>query len=312
MALNRRLLLSGVIVTVMMVAVFGDLGSGKIAQVFQNTAHVPAFGIIALLALHVLRIAGRAAQPRRRDYIIAFIVAVLLGVVVEVIQGILHRDAELQDVLHDALGALTALSLVYAFYFRQHSSRWSVAWLGCGIISLVLGTYPAAWASAAWLKRELQFPMLVQFDSRVDAFFLSPQSPTRIVAVPATIARQPGETALEVLLVSGDYPGVAIADLHGDWSSYRALMLDVANPTNAPVSFSLRVHDRWHDFSNGDRFSRSRLLTPHTRITYEIQLTDIESAPANRRMDMSQIASVILFSSPQPGAKIILKRLWLQ
>lgn len=314
MLFNRRLFLVGVIFAVMLAAVFGGFsaGSGKLAQVAQNTAHVPAFGFVAWLALRWLQSFRLSRMLHWQGYLAAFTIAVALGIVVELVQRLLQRDAEISDVIHDALGALGVLCFCASAQIGSRSRTLLLVLLISGALSLGVGTYPLAWATVAWFKREQQFPQLVSFDSQIDAFFLVPEADARIVEFPQSLAQEPHERALLLPLVNGEYPGVEIARPHADWRGYEKLVLDVANPADRPVSLSLRVHDRKHNSLSNDRFSSTQELPPRARVLYQLRLTDIESAPATRRMDMSQIASVIIFSSPEPGTQVLLKGLWLQ
>jgi hypothetical protein len=313
-SLNQRPILAGMIILIMLTAVFGELGSGTLGQVAQNTAHVPAFALIAWLAFRWLQQSRPLALMTLETYIAAFSIAVALGILVEVIQAFTGRDAEIRDVVHDAFGAATTLSLLIAWQCLQ-ASKTSAALLAFSIslIALAVGTYEFVWASASWLKREYQFPVLIQFDSQLDAFFLSAKDTSlSIVAVPKKLATIAGEKALLISLSAGEWPGVDDEDLHADWTKYRVLSLEAINPTARPIELSIRVHDTAHNLTFRDRFTRTYTLSALERRIIDIPLTEIESAPYGRKMLMDHISGLIIFSAgAQPDASVYLKTLWL-
>lgn len=310
----RRPTLIGAIMLVMLIAVFGEVGSGTLGQAAQNAAHVPAFGLITWLTLRWLQASGTSGVPRRQESFAAFVVGVALGIVVELLQALLGRDAEILDVLHDALGSLAALSFVSAYItLRNSKSLRAILYAGCALIIVALGTYPLAWGCAAWLKREHQFPTLVEFDSRLDAFFMTANHMDPVItAIPPPLAETSREKALRLVLNAGTYPGIDVEDVHENWKGYSALSLDATNPTDKPVWLTIRVHDAAHNFTQKDRFTRAFLFPARTRTVTDILLTEIESAPQNRSMRMDHIRGVIIFSAgAQPGAVVLLKKLWL-
>jgi hypothetical protein len=298
----------------MLVAVFGELGSGALGQVAQNTAHVPAFGFIAWLALQWLQGPRALSALDKRDYATAFLVAVTLGILVELLQALLGRDAEVQDVIHDAIGAIATLCIVGAYdAYRAPDRSRMIGYASCAVIALAWGTYPLVWASAAWLKREYQFPVLIEFDSRLDAFFLTANDmQPRIEKIPTALAHENGEKALLMSLTNGTYPGIDAEDLHTDWTGYSTLSFDATNVTARTIELSIRVHDAAHNFTFGDRFTRVYTLPAGTRRVIDIPLAEVESAPKGRKMQMNRIRGVIIFSAgAQPRAAVLLKKLWL-
>ena len=301
----------------MAVAIFGDLGAGKLAQVAQNSAHVPAFGLIALLVLLWRR--PRTLQPLAslhwHNYFVALGIAIAFGVLVEIVQFFLGRDAEVDDVIHDALGAVAALAAIASIAALGAKRRTlAVVLFVLSMATASAALYPLALATAAYVKRERQFPLLVEFDSTPDTFFWRPNTTDpKVMQMPANLASVSGETALYVPFVHGSYPGIEIEEVHGDWSGLHSLVLDVANPSAKPVRLTLRVHDRTHNFAFRDRFTRSVQVPAGRRINFEIALADIEAAPQGRSMDMRHISAVLIFSTESaPGAGVLLKHLWLK
>ena len=102
----------------------------------------------------------------------------------------------------------------------------------------------------------------------------------------------------------------------GDWSRYRELALDVTNASAAPLSLSIRIHDASHDHRYEDRYNRVLVLAPEQRATLAIPLEEIERGPRDRKLDLTQVADLMLFtvsesSRPQAGG-FFLSRIWLR
>jgi len=76
---------------------------------------------------------------------------------------------------------------------------------------------------------------------------------------------------------------------------YRALTLDLVNPGDRPLELTLRILDRQHDWRFEDRYNGRLWLPPRSRQGFTIPLEAIANAPDRRRMDLAQIADVLLF-----------------
>ena len=70
----------------------------------------------------------------------------------------------------------------------------------------------------------------------------------------------------------------------------------IYSPETAPVDLVLRVHDRAHNQNHSDRFTRQFSIQPGEN-RFRVRLAEIEAAPAKRKMNMSQIAGVILYAT---------------
>jgi hypothetical protein len=92
-------------------------------------------------------------------------------------------------------------------------------------------------------------------------------------------------------------------------------MLDVTNPEAQPLTLTLRVHDKAHDNRAADRFNRRFTLGAHERRVLAFPIAEVARSPTGRDMDMSRIATVILFGkngSELTGREYYLTRLWLE
>lgn len=288
---------------ILLIVIFVEVpGAAKYSQVIQNSGHAPAFGLLALLLLDLFK--TNTARPWR-PLALAFISTVTLGIGTELAQAVLHRDAEVQDVIHDAVGALCALSVWVCFRYRHDAPRRLTRAIAATLALITFGTAvaPLVVCAAAYRHRHGEFPVIAQFSSPLDLYFIEATDPH------ANIVRG----GLHVGLEHGRWPGITLNEPSPDWSRYSQLFVDVSNPGQTALPLSIRVNDRQHNFHYEDRFTREFAVAPTSRLTVRYSLEEIASAPRGRRMDMRNIATVIIFrSGAVAGQSLVLHRIWLQ
>ncbi len=77
-------------------------GDGLWHRALLNAAHGPVFAAVAVL---VLLMRAPDARTRRSAYVIAFVAALLLGILIEFVQSLGGRPGSAFDVTTDAAGA---------------------------------------------------------------------------------------------------------------------------------------------------------------------------------------------------------------
>jgi VanZ family protein len=265
------------------------------AHTLQKLAHPVTFGAVALLFLTLLR---RHTPRRFGFYAVAFILTVLCGAGTEVAQAFVDRDPSLFDVLRDALGASTALAgfatLVPGTDARGRGG-WRVTGAMFAFIGLAIMVAPISFSLAAYARRDLGFPMLLEACSPLDGYFLS-GSNADVSVVPSTgPTTSPCGSALRVEFGTAPYAGILLDEPYPDWRTAHTLVLDLRNPGEFDLSLVVRVHDRAHNLRFRDRFNREFTLRARERLEIAIPIAEIEHAPADRLMDLSRIAGVMLF-----------------
>lgn len=280
-----------------------------ILGVLNNAAHAPVFGAQAVVLL--LLIQQRAAWPAWIGYGSAFMLAIATGAAIELIQPALGRGAELADLRTDALGAAGGLALVAIFSAQRR-------WLGVMVLAVTAGAvlWPVAEASLAYWQRMHQFPALLEMSSQSDWYFIrSSGLEVATGALPDRWRRNEDPPSLRLRITGRHWPGVTHAEPEPDWRGYSRLMMDLTNPDERPLTLTVRVHDRSHDNRKSDRFNETFTLPPGTRSVHTFPLAAIAQAPADRVLDLSAIAGLILFGGNEPdlaGREFYLTRIWLE
>jgi VanZ family protein len=261
-------------------------------RTFEDAGHMPLFFLVTLGVLLVLR--EDQSFTGARLYAVAGMVGAGAGFLSEVIQMPLGRDASWADVAADALGAVCALAAYALFERRPHPRRWRR--LGAlAIVATCIAVYvlPIVRMARAYVHRNGEFPVLADFQSRIELYW----------TVSIGVRRKIAGDALVVDLLAEEFPGVSFHEPVPDWRGFRTLLIDVENPDAAPLNLGVRVHDRKHRNAFHDRFNRHFVLEPGERRTLKVPLEDIRQGPRGRLMDMAQISDITLFRFSRAGSR---------
>ena len=258
--------------------------------------HVPVFGLVSLALLALMPNAWRAQQR----FGLAFVGALVLGVLSEAMQIPMSRDASWEDILSDAAGAAGFLSIAFAWRRSRIVAILSV--IG-GLVVLSWSAIPLASVSQAIIKRNAQFPVIFGGDIEAERTFVT----ARNVQMETHWDQSRGRLYTTIEIVRQHGLRIEIRDLVADWSSYTNLNLYVEVEGTDDLSFTIRVHDKAHrrgDQPHRDRFNRRFTIAPGQHML-SIPLEEIEAAPATRPMDMTRIEALILFSAKDDVTRIL-------
>jgi hypothetical protein len=258
----------------------------------ENAGHTPLFVVGTLCILAVLR--HDFHWSGWRLYALAGLLGSGAGLLSEAIQEPLHRDASWEDVIADAVGALLALAL-YAFVDQWSQRRRMLRAGALVVIAACVFVYmlPLVNVTRAYLYRNGQFPVLVQFSSPFELYWLYSYG----------VNREIRDGALEVQFEAHEFPGFSFYEPVPDWRGYKTLVVDVENLDDAPLFLGLRVNDIGRGKVFGDRFNRTTEIAPRERRAIEYSLDDVQHGPRNRLMDMAQISDLTLFRGRDSGSR---------
>ena len=169
-------------------------------------------------------------------------------------------------------------------------------------------------AARAYAMRAAAFPTLAEGGAQPDDAFLAGRN-ARVErgTLPAKWARPGDGASLHVQFDRAMYPGIDLFEPSPDWRGFSDMAIDITNPGASTLNFTLRINDQAHDQSFDDRLNLPIAIPPGVRTTVRVALTTVESAPRGRHMDLSRIASVMLFShGPPDGAAFYVSRIWLE
>jgi hypothetical protein len=267
---------------------------------FFNAGHAPLFGVVAVTILRALSLSTASSSTIfRQRYILSGITSVLLGGATELIQGFIGRDAELGDLIRDAVGTVSfliiAASLDRSTRIRTAGTTVKLAVRG-GAVLLFLTAYIslASWG-LAYFHRTNAFPTLASFETATGGRFISVEHATfERTQPPEAWRRQPNKMVGHVTFHPAEYSTMTLDEPYSDWKGYSTLVLSLFSPRVDIFNSTVRVEDQQHNGDYSDRFNATYEIRPGPN-RIQIPLDRIASAPATRRMDMSAIASLALF-----------------
>lgn len=265
------------------------------AVAIHDFGHVVAFGLVAVLLAIALSSHSRPTLRRRvTTACVAAVAAVLLGAAVECLQGVSGGNADVWDIVRNAGGAAAAALLLIAAA-SSLATKTSIAIASVAAAIVVAFASPAVIALRDEARASAQFPVLANFERTGDLarFGFNSGATGRIVAT--TNAAGSAMSGLELHLPPGGYPGLSLDYFPRDWSDMRALRLLIVNPEATPLDITVRIDDAQHDQRYEDRFNRAFPIQPGMN-QLEIPLADVRTAPRDRELDLTRVASLIMFA----------------
>lgn len=255
-----------------------------------DALHGPVFGLVALCLYGITILVDGWSLARR--VVIVLALSLLLGIASELAQIPMQREASLNDLMTDCLGAAGFLLLALAGRRSAQTPdrlRPSLAVGGCA--ALLVAFLPFLTVSAAYLERNARLPVLSEPRSVLGHVFWRRQN--------AVITKDEfdGAPAYRVSLANGAWPGMIFHDIWPDWRQYETLVLELGSGETEPLDVHFRVHDQLHRLTDqpyNDRYNGTFPLTEGTT-ELRIPLSTIRDAPAQRQMDLRSVDGMVLF-----------------
>jgi len=224
----------------------------------------------------------------------------IIGGAIELAQGLMGRTPSWKDMGLNMLGAMSGL--LFLAPMRTRLSR-QVLRAGQGsVLILVLavsyGPMTTLWDMRAASK---QFPVLSNFESRFEDRRWSSGE------IDSSVSRS-GRASLRVELQDSlEYPGTTLKYGFGNWQEFSYLALSLYNPDPEPLRIHISIRDYEHRKQGrgfGDRFDQSFTLQQGWKDIL-IPVSEIEHAPAGRRLDLSRLTSLVVFAMDLPRPRTV-------
>jgi hypothetical protein len=181
-----------------------------------------------------------------------------------------------------------------------------------GPVLIIVIFWPAMKWGAAYLYRDRQMPVLLQFDSAVMRLFTRvANGRLEIVDPPVEWSSEAGKVAL-LTLYPGFYPGLTMRELSPDWSPYNEIQFSLFSLRTDTLTLEFRVNDRHHTEKYADRFNTILKVKPgENRIIFPLER--IRKTASGRTMDLTDMGTVVLFAHrPADSISIYLSDIRLQ
>lgn len=298
-AIRRAILAVSLLGVVAFGLVFPFPVHGRLWGELFDLAHAPTF-FLALIGLVGFFHPTAIGAPARFVTLVQMTLPRILGLTLfltfvglggEFLQKYAGRSPSWGDVFANSCGLAAALLWIAGFSLK-HNRRLFLC--SAAAILCVVSLNPAlnAWDS---LQQLYSFPVLASFERHREV-----QSWRKHLATMEQSAdwKSEGEYSARIRLKPGQYPGVSIMWLPGDWREFKTLRMDYQNPSDEPLRLIVKVSDRQHafnDFPHDDRFQMPVTLLGHTSDTVLVEIDAIRNAPATRKMELDDMAVLELF-----------------
>lgn len=288
-------------------------GADLLREEAHNAGHVIVFAIVGFLLRPLLsaRFSIMAAIA------MTLLVATILGALTEAVQALLGGDPSLGDLLRDLWGTIVGVTASLAS--QAIAGRRARALQALAAVGMMLGLLPLALTVIGYQQREARLPVLLDANVAASLAYARIGSAERVpsdrhvVTIPARWASATTESALEIRLDEGPWPGLSIAEPSPDWRGHRALSIELVNPQPQPLDLELRLDDATSGNDSRQRHDESFQVAAHARQIIEIPLHRIVMTPAGRSLDLSQIRKLVVYhDGARPGERFLVVRLRLE
>lgn len=295
-------LLMSLATAVLALVLFGRLpAAGRWASDLENFAHGPAFGLITVAVIGLLRHPTYQRPGIIGQYWLAIAVAVLLGGLVELLQSVIGGHAALSDFVTDTLGALAATGFLVFFDpdTRTLRSPTTVRLTGLlvGLVGTVIVSAPLAMTAAAYIQRCVSFPTLVDFSTPWSTRFLGAYSAVVVRRQPLPDdlpGHESGDVGLHASVAIERRWGLAVWEPIPDWRGYQRLALDIANPTGFPLQLQVRIRDKGPSIDGYGGYLGRLVIPARSRERPTIELLVVSTGGGRGSVDITQIDSIAL------------------
>jgi hypothetical protein len=267
-----------------------------------HSLHGPGFALLALAILWYLQHQCRSVV----NYILAATIAMGIGLVSEIAQIPGARDAQVQDLVVDALGIFGAIGVSASLDRKVRAAirTWARLALPTSAgVALAIACVPTIWLSHALIQQNRAFPQLLTFEHAWEGATYSQPEKRRPSTEPAPVNWPTGGQTIARARESGRWGIFISLKPLPDWRGYERLSF-VAASAGEPTKIDIGVKDvrRREAGKEQSRFYKA-LQVDSTPKRYTVAFAEIEERASDRPFDFSRVESIVL-SAANPGTNV--------
>jgi len=271
--------------------------SNRLYLLFWDNGHILFFALVSWLTFILNR-----NKPNYYTFILILFISLIGGLVIELIQFYIGRDANWQDVYRGILGGLL---LNFTLNYRYSSIKTTKTVIALITVILLITLEQKQLFIAVKLELEMRsnFPILSTFSKANDLMNWAGNSLT----FDESYDNREGSALKAKLIARQEYSSLTLEHFSSDWRGYEALNIDIHLSNKTPLEICIRITDITHDTGNqlySDRFNLCTNIN-QTLNTILIPLADIEHSPLNRLLDLSNVSNITIFSRNLPYDRYI-------
>ena len=263
-----------------------------------HSLHGPGFAVLAFAILRYFQHQCRSVI----NYFLAAAIAMGIGVASEVAQIPGARDAQLQDLVVDALGIFGAVGVSASLdlYVRRLLPVWARLLLPATAgAALAIACIPTLWLGHALIQQQRAFPVLLTFENRWETAAFGQTASARPSVKPAPLGWPGDGTSVAHAIEDGRW-GIFLS-MHPlqDWTGYSQVSF-VAASTGEPFVMDMGIREIRFDKSiEPNRYYTTMRIGPEPK-KITITFDQIQAAMKDRPFDFSHVESIV-FSAAKPG-----------
>lgn len=249
-------------------------------------------------SLFALKKLNQSGYSHTASALMSLLMALVVGALIELIQMSLSRDAAFYDLVLDLAGTVIAITIWHAcLKYRRKPSVSYFLWV-LSLVVLVWVCQPLATSLYDGFIARKSFPILISGQSSLEL--------DRLYGKPLRHYSK-AMSGIGITFTTDRYSLVYLSEFPRDWSGYQSLHLTLYQPDTEPLPVILSIEDAAHR-SRGTRYHdryNLELLLPQGSAQLNIPLSDIQNAARNRRMDISQISRINLYTMDLPRKRTL-------
>lgn len=266
-------------------------------QALLDMAHAPTFGLLAAAVLH----GGRAWLPRSTVTagLTAWVLVVLFGGAMEVVQSFSGRHASWGDAAANAAGAAASLVWLASRGVPSGPRRYALVAAAPALLALPCVAPLLTLADVGWQAWDR--PRLASFERPTE---LSRWGFVDCLAARSREHATDGVRSLRLRLGPGLYPSATLTWPDRDWSGHAALTFDAYLEAGPPLDLVVKVRCQGMGDRFEDRFHRTVRLHPGPQ-RVRVVLADVARVPSGRPFDLRRVERFELFAVDLPSPRVV-------
>ena len=264
--------------------------NGRIIVATWNAGHAVLFAILTFALLSYTRLKH---DSHTKQFIFAVAFSLIFGFITEVIQYLIGRNLEVKDLVNDLIGGLAGLA--FALAVNSRNKKYTIGGVFVGAFLGLIGIRGLIVSAIDEYRISQEFPLLSGFESLIELNRWNTDHAQISLSDKHTSS---GSQSMRVELLPAKYPFIRLDHFERNWQNKKSINFDIFSESKSPVTMVLKIYDMQHlktGYFFSDRYNQRFTLLPGQN-QFSFALADIQSAPANREMNMSNIVAVSLFT----------------
>ena len=272
-----------------------DITHSRFFQELWNAGHVVLFIFISwLLYRKYFYINSKSFYFELFSIVL---IALIIGILIELIQTYTGRNKSLYDVGLDVLGGLIGIS-IFSKTLHKHRKFKIYTFNFMTFLSASLLLYPMALNMIDDIYQSKEFPFILSNKYSRELLRFNKKN-INVDFVRNDFSVNGNDNIFKLKFFPGKFSTAELTTGVENWVGYNYLFFRIFNPNSASKTLAIRIDDSVHKKSGylySDRYNKRLIIHPGWN-EIKINLDEIKNAPLDRKMIMEKIDQILLFKS---------------